>query len=510
MDLRVPEWSQSFLVSIPAHGQLRWTARFTNIRGGVIDAFLPVAVFLFGRTLLVLGGAPLTLELVVHVCTFALALVMLFGFLALIAGALWGHQPAFGLAIVVPLWLLSSRLLRDLIRALPAEVWLLGAATFALAVSILVFRTYLPALRFFALTFFGITVLLSAVSAPWQPVVENRSKPNELAPTANAQHDVIVILLDGYSRSDVLAARLSFDNRPFESALGQLGFSIIPAARANYSYTFLAISAAMEQEYLATEDQPLTVLDRASVPDIVGGNNRVVRTMQNAGFEYVHVANSWSESLCAANVDRCLRPFKERTVDTALLQGHEFIGLLGLARPHPFPASAAASLESLKELDLPGPNKTFAFVHVTAPHAPYMLDPECNLLSLAQQVTYTEQTICVNNLILDAVEELPEEAIVLVVSDHGGDFSFNHGLSPTEWSEQEIFQRMSIFAALRMPEDCPTPSTDASLMNLINYTTSCGMGVAPAEIEDRSFIVSLEYPVSDDTIREIQSSQLAD
>ena len=207
--------------------------------------------------------------------------------------------------------------------------------------------------------------------------------------------------------------------------------------------------------------------------------------------------------MCADNVDQCITPFKEHSVTRSFFQGKEFAGFLNVFKVHPFPASAAASLTALEDLDFSTPEPVFALAHVASPHAPYSLDSDCSFVSSRSGGSYTDQTSCVNQLVLNAVRSLPADTVVLITSDHGGDYRLDHSLPPTDWPDEIVNQRMTIFAATRLPATCPVVPDTITLMNLVRATVSCALGTDADFTPDRSFVVPLEYPDSEYDLRPI-------
>ena len=64
--------------------------------------------------------------------------------------------------------------------------------------------------------------------------------------------DVYYIILDGYSRADVIKNDLGYDNTPFLDQLRGLGFVIGSCSRSNYDATHTSITSSLNMEMLPT------------------------------------------------------------------------------------------------------------------------------------------------------------------------------------------------------------------------------------------------------------------
>jgi hypothetical protein len=66
--------------------------------------------------------------------------------------------------------------------------------------------------------------------------------------------DVYYIILDAYTRADVLDQVYHFDNNAFIQALEARGFFVAPRSQSNYAITGLSLAAAFNMDYLAALD----------------------------------------------------------------------------------------------------------------------------------------------------------------------------------------------------------------------------------------------------------------
>ena len=71
----------------------------------------------------------------------------------------------------------------------------------------------------------------------------------KIAPTSP---DIYYIILDSYSRADMLQTYYGYDNSAFIAQLEALGFYVPPCAQSNYALTALSLSSTLNMDYLET------------------------------------------------------------------------------------------------------------------------------------------------------------------------------------------------------------------------------------------------------------------
>lgn len=263
--------------------------------------------------------------------------------------------------------------------------------------------------------------------------------------------DVWLLLLDGYPRSDTLAADYGIDNKPFLEALRERGFDIPTNSQSNYSLTAITLAtmlhlahvpdipilAGLEAADGATQKRALKrALDGSPMQEILSRH----------GYEFVTVPPTTIDVTTADRNFRSdgLKPFEIYLLEETLI-GRTIIEVL----PHLVPGQhrhqlleAWTRLEELAGEQAPGPR--FIFGHILAPHAPFVFAadgspipqlcfPRCAFYqihedqmgvsreeygaALAGQVAWVNaQTIDLVDAILAGADEPP---VVVVWSDHG-------------------------------------------------------------------------------------------
>lgn len=103
--------------------------------------------------------------------------------------------------------------------------------------------------------------------------------------TLEYKPNVYFFLVDGYPNTEVLQEIAGFDNLPFENDLRQRGFLIVTESFSNYHFTLASVSSQlMAQYHKIGNDNRLTneIFSR-----IIGGDNNVVKTFKDNGYDFV-------------------------------------------------------------------------------------------------------------------------------------------------------------------------------------------------------------------------------
>ncbi len=103
----------------------------------------------------------------------------------------------------------------------------------------------------------ALLVLMTAAQIGWQAAGRlaqpRTAQPLPAAPPADSgqsRPDVYYIILDAYSRSDVLAQKYKVDNSAFLEELEKMGFYIARCAQSNYPRTRYSLASSLNMNYL--------------------------------------------------------------------------------------------------------------------------------------------------------------------------------------------------------------------------------------------------------------------
>lgn len=348
-------------------------------------------------------------------------------------------------------------------------------------------------------------------------------------PGAAGQHpDVYLIILDAYTRADVLREEFGVNNQPFLTQLGDLGFEVFECSQSNYSQTELTLASSLNASYL--EELPLDLSpgkrSRTELLFMIQ-DNRVRQLFQAAGYRVYafETGYPWSEW---KDADVYLQPGDRNTLR---LNGFEVLLLQGTAMRAAVDARAALpaalgdwqsdplrthreridyALEVLPDLASdPGPKLVFA--HLVIPHRPYLFAPPDGWAAEhgylipadgpsglgAYEIGYRNQVLYLNYVLPDILRQViqgtDEPPVVLLMGDHGAD-------------DAPPAQRSAILHALYLPGADLTDLTDAlTPVNSLRLILNQALGLDLPLLEDRSLYSSYERPFDFRTTADICS-----
>jgi hypothetical protein len=177
--------------------------------------------------------------------------------------------------------------------------------------------------------------------------------------------DVYYVILDGYTRADVLDEVYDFDNEPFTGDLESRGFFVAADSYSNYPATYLSLASSLNERYVTPE----LVARRAQgeYRELIQ-NGAVPAAFKALGYRYVLVRSVWEGTARSPLADDLLGQGSAFGSEFAagVVERSVFGGLVPQASVADSHLSAFAALEQLP--DQAGP--TFTFAHIILPHPP--------------------------------------------------------------------------------------------------------------------------------------------
>lgn len=346
------------------------------------------------------------------------------------------------------------------------------------------------------------------LAASLGPVSPAASAAPETGQPAAEDPNVWLIVLDGFSRPDVVREMTGVDLEGLDRALVDRGFVTPAASLANYPLTYLSVSSMLQMEYLALDGDD--VRDRRPFHAVVNGDNEVVRTLRSQGYTYVHgPAALWPGSRCVGYDDLCDETASGGISNTerAIVAMTPLAGLLDAESDRLTAAEDADPVARVARVQQVAPTEPFVtYLHLLNPHPPFLRDATCEVrmdASMDQSLQQTPEEYggalrCLADRLvaaIDLIQQQDPEAVVVVQSDHGAALTFDLRTAPTYPAE-----RYSVFSALRLPEGCrdDVPETLTNV-NVFRVVLACLDGREPTLLEDRFFDVTYIDP----TVREI-------
>jgi hypothetical protein len=265
---------------------------------------------------------------------------------------------------------------------------------------------------------------------------------------AAARPDIYYLVLDAYARADVLSEVFGFDNTPFVRGLEARGFTVAGRSYANYNLTQQSLASTLNMTYLdgLAKDVGYASSDREPLYAMIRGN-RVMAFLKSQGYRVVTVSSS-IEPTDFRGVDRYFGfALSESEFRSVLLDTTPWPLFFGSRRSaESYDAHRGRILNAFRSLEEAPYEKGpfFMFVHIMAPHPPFVLGPngearEPNyLFSMVDAdrlhgnepravddyiVRYREQLAFLNTRILAAVDAIlarsADPPVIVIQGDHG-------------------------------------------------------------------------------------------
>lgn len=325
--------------------------------------------------------------------------------------------------------------------------------------------------------------------------------------------DVWWIVLDGLSRGDLLERRFGVED-VLGPGLEKRGFQVARAARANFTQTLYVVSSTLNLDYVQS------VTGRAEVPREFAkaylGANVVAASFRNAGYRTVFWPGGYHR-LDPGLDSMHTTTFLPTEYNLALMNQWPPVGIwrmvtgrsLSAIIRHRFSVRTLASIRGVSE----GP-PTFSFLHVVAPHAPFVVGANGELAQtgnadtimdgsfwtgsnpgLSYRTGYARQATWVQPQILAAVDRIlapgARPAVIVVCSDHGSGLDFDWNTL----SRVALTDRMSTFWAVYVPGGASrkVPETISSV-NTFRYVFDEVFGTSLGLLPDRSYWQTWDRP----------------
>jgi hypothetical protein len=279
-------------------------------------------------------------------------------------------------------------------------------------------------------------------------------------PTVGYLPDIYYIILDGYGRDDTLKNYINYDNSDFLNGLKKLNFYVARCSQSNYSATQFSLASSLNMNYLDGLGYDLNKGQDQNALNQLIYTNFVSRVLKQLGYQTVAVASGFSPTeLDNADVYLSLNdhpgggdylgginafealvmrtsmgellyrdisilpPVVKSFLDTAYTEHRNAI-LFGF--------SALGKIPSL-------PGHKFVFVHILAPHEPFVFGPHGEVVgrqypfSLNNDLEtkdqnvyrqgYRDQVEYVSSRILPIVQNIIASSatppVIIIQGDHG-------------------------------------------------------------------------------------------
>jgi hypothetical protein len=265
-------------------------------------------------------------------------------------------------------------------------------------------------------------------------------------PSVGNLPDVYYIILDSYSRQDILLQYYDLDISDFVNRLETMGFYVVPCSQSNYAVTDLSLTTSLNLNYIQ-DVIPVDVENQTgwiSLGEPI--RHSLVRQMLT-GLGYKTVAFEtgvwWSEIQDAdyffkksnqgiGFTSNFWQPneFEVLFIRTTILRLVDEMGKAWLGEFFQAPERGHAEyiLYTLNQMQIVPeiPGSKFVFLHLMAPHAPYVFNPEGDfVVSESADPGFPNEIAYLNSQLIPLVQTIITKSskppIIILQSDHGLD-----------------------------------------------------------------------------------------
>jgi hypothetical protein len=256
----------------------------------------------------------------------------------------------------------------------------------------------------------------------------------------DGNRDIYLIVLDAYTRSDLLRDQMKFDNSDFLKRLEEMGFYVVPCSRSNYGYTLQSMSSELNMDYL---DNLGWELD-----DLVLSENlkhsEVRNILDDLGYEFVFFETGYppteiddADIFIKAPESSIFTDFEVLYLKTTVFNSpyrffHNKYSQSDDADIENYVNRVKSTFSGLQH-PIESDDPLFVYAHVVSPHTPKLFTGKGEVnpswerdYSAAVDGTYT----FVQNQTVEALKEIithsDQEPIIILQSDHGD--TFENGL----------------------------------------------------------------------------------
>ncbi len=243
--------------------------------------------------------------------------------------------------------------------------------------------------------------------------------------------DIYYIVLDRYGRADSLADFYDYDNSYFVDYLAGKGFYVASESTANYVRTLLSLPSSMNMEYLRDMDPesgdmyPLSLLLQ---------DNAVRRSLQQAGYEYIHVGSWWGQTreneLADVNINYGAKIDEFSELILATTMPYSVCAEMGVIEDRYLRQWKRTLYEFEQLAEVPeNDNPTFVFAHLMVTHQPYVFEADGSFMPYEQshqrteRDNYVNQMTAANSMLQNLIEQILSKSevdpIIILQADEG-------------------------------------------------------------------------------------------
>jgi hypothetical protein len=333
------------------------------------------------------------------------------------------------------------------------------------------------------------------------------------AQPAGTPPNIVHVVLDGYSRGDVLARYYDFDNSPFLDDLRRLGFAIADRATTPYNQTMLVMTSMLSADYLDALVPPGSTAPLRRTLRTELQRNPVMETLSRLGYRTAAFDVRY-DPVRMVQADRLLAPYLLSNFEMTLAEKtllYNVARRVGLVEPSV--TRDVFTTEGVRELPAP----FFLYLHVLAPHPPFDVnrhgdavrpqgggglrdgshftqgDPQ---LRRIYRDGYIEKLLFTNEMVLSYLDrimaQVPDPKLILIHGDHGGGLHFDQSSLDRTCVAERFSPLLAVYASDgRLQRDLPP---DLNLANLYRLVFNDYFGTDLPLLPSRSVFADWDEP----------------
>lgn len=343
--------------------------------------------------------------------------------------------------------------------------------------------------------------------------------------TLGDRPDIYYIILDAYTRSDILRALYDYDNSDFIQFLDRRGFYVAEKSRSNYADTELSLASSLNMTHINTMPEYLRVnagvSEASTIKNIASQmicQSRVSTVMKKLGYEFVTYDSGYGRTLvqnadefvAAPNVEDQNLPqtsFELLLLDTSVFQlyshirGDDYQPLQKM-----FVAHRERVLFTLADLPNYAEKKGdyFVFAHILSPHTPYVFGPNGEEIKNEDPYTlmdarpgkdeniwlYRNQVHYLNKLLMNTINQILEKSdtppIIILQADHSSKV-YRDANPPTSTQLKLLFPILNAYHLPTMPPALLYP--EITPVNTFRILLNYYFGFSLQTMPDKSYLL---------------------
>jgi hypothetical protein len=325
--------------------------------------------------------------------------------------------------------------------------------------------------------------------------------------------DIYYIIPDGYAREDVLKTLYDLDNTEFLSFLESSGFYVASDSHANYDQTALSVSSTLNLDYLDGYARELGVdsQNRDVLYNAID-HSRLRQLLEAAGYTFVDI-NSGNPITQIKDATYYLTPSRSLVInyfEREILANSVIGRVVENDLVDQYRARLVNEFElgaSLGWIESP----KFVFIHIVAPHPPFVFDAAGNPVDPPELVMrdgsrypgsredylygYREQLLFVNHQLETMISAILAQSdmtpVIILQGDHGPG-------AYLDWSSADkscIVERTAILNAYLIPGVDPSELyAEITPVNTFRLVLNTILGTDYRMLPDRTYMPTWDMP----------------